>query len=804
MRIPLSWLAEFVTWSGPAAALAERLTMAGLKIEAIEEVGQLDRRIVAGRLAAVEPHPEADRVLVCRVQVGRPAALVAVSGAPGLAAGQLVPVALPGARLPDGREAQAVRIRGVESAGVLCSEAELALGEDASRVLVLPDDAAPGTPLAALPGIADTVLEAEVTPNRGDWLSILGVAREVAAVTGARLRHPRPRPRESGAAAGREVRVRVQAADLCPRYCARVVRGVGIVPAPLWVRLRLRRAGMRALNAVVDATNYVMLERGQPLHAFDLERLVERRIVVRRGAAGERLTTLDGVERVLEPDDLVIADGRGPVALAGVMGGEASEVTSATRVLLLESAFFAPASVRRTSRRLALPSQAAYRFERRVDPAMVPEALDAVAALIARTAGGRVAPGIVEDAPGTKALAPPTIRLRPRRVVALLGTRLARGEIARSLRALGATCRTQRDALVVTPPSFRGDLRLEEDLIEEVARVGGYDRIPVALPEVPLAAGEDTPERRLAARVRRALVAAGLAEMVTIAFTDAETNRRLPGFVGRALAPLAVKNPLSSETGELRRSPLAGLVRALRLNLALGATFVGAFELGKGYGLDAHGARQEPRAVALLLAGAWPPRGVERTGPPVDFLDLKGVLGGLFAALGLDGERVCWRPAGEIDALHPGKAALVELGGATLGVAGALHPAITQSADLPGEVWVAELDFAELAHYVPRRLALRPLPRFPAVTRDLAVVVDEAFRAGDILEEIRALQNPHIELVRLFDCYRGAPVPAGKKSLAYTIAYRAPDRTLTDEEVNALHAAVLQRLAGRFALEFRA
>jgi phenylalanyl-tRNA synthetase beta chain len=435
---------------------------------------------------------------------------------------------------------------------------------------------------------------------------------------------------------------------------------------------------------------------------------------------------------------------------------------------------------------------------------MVPEALDAVAALIARTAGGRVAPGIVEDAPGTKALAPPTIRLRPRRVVALLGTRLARGEIARSLRALGATCRTQRDALVVTPPSFRGDLRLEEDLIEEVARVGGYDRVPVALPEVPLAAGEDTPERKLAARMRRALVAAGLAEMVTIAFTDAETNRRLPGFVGRALAPLAVKNPLSSETGELRRSPLAGLVRALRLNVALGATFVGAFELGKGYGLDAHGARQEPRAVALLLAGAWPPRGVERTGPPVDFFDLKGVLGGLFAALGLDGERVRWRPAGEIDALHPGKAALVELGGATLGVAGALHPAITQSADLPGEVWVAELDFAELAHYVPRRPALRPLPRFPAVTRDLAVVVDEAFRAGDILEEIRSLQNPHIELVRLFDCYRGAPVPAGKKSLAYTIAYRAPDRTLTDEEVNALHAAVLQRLAGRFALEFRA
>src|SRR5213595_227091 len=699
MRIPLSWLAEFVTWSGPAAALAERLTMAGLKIEAIEEVGQLDRRIVAGRLAAVEPHPEADRVQVCRVEVGRPAPLVAVSGAPGLAAGQMIPVALPGARLPDGHEAQAVRIRGVESAGVLCSEAELGLGEDASQVLVLPDDAAPGTPLAALPGIADTVLEAEVTPNRGDCLSVLGVAREVAAVSGARLRHPRPRPRESGAAAAREVRVRVEAADLCPRYCARVVRGVAIVPSPLWVRLRLRRAGMRALNAVVDATNYVMLERGQPLHAFDLERLAERRIVVRRGASGERLTTLDGVERALEPDDLVIADGRGPVALAGAMGGEASAVTPATRVLLLESAFFAPASVRRASRRLALPSQAAYRFERRVDPAMVPEALDAVAALIARTAGGRVAPAIVEDAPGTKALAPPTIRLRPRRVISLLGARVARGEIVRSLRALGAACRTQRDALLVTPPSFRGDLRLEEDLIEEVARVGGYDRIPAALPEVPLAAGEDTPGRRLAAGVRRALVAAGLAEMVTLAFTDAATNGRLPGFVGRALAPLAVRNPLSSETGELRRSPLAGLVRAAATNVALGADFVGAFEIGKGYGVDAQGVRQEPRALAAVLCGAWPSRGVERIGPTVDFVDLKGIVENVLAGLGLQEDAARWRPIGEEAFLHPGKAAVIEVAGTAIGVAGSLHPKIAQACDLAEEVWVCELDFEILADY---------------------------------------------------------------------------------------------------------
>jgi phenylalanyl-tRNA synthetase beta chain len=803
MRIPCSWLAEFVTWSGSPAALAERLTLAGLKVEGVEDVGRLDRRIVVGRLVGVEPHPDAERLQLCRVDVGKSLHLTVVSGAPGLAPGQLVPVALPGARLADGRETAAVDVRGTTSAGVLCSEAEIGLGDDASQVLLLPDDASPGTPLAELPGIADTVLDAEVTPNRGDWLSVLGVAREVAAVTGARLRHPRPRPREAGGAAKTDVRVRVEAAQLCPRYCARLVRGVRVGASPLWLRLRLQRAGMRAVNNVVDATNHVMLERGQPLHAFDWERLAKGEIVVRRARAGEALRTLDGVDRTLDGEDLVITDARGPVALAGVMGGERSEVTPGTRVLLLESAFFAPSSVRRTSRRLGLPSQAAYRFERRVDPAMVPEALDAAAALIARLAGGRVAPGIVEDAPGLERLAPQPIRLRTRRAISLLGTALSRGELARRLRALGAVCRAEGDTLLVTPPSWRGDLQLEEDLIEEVARIGGYDHIPVSLPEVPLIAGEETPARLLARRVRELFVAEGLVEMVTLSFTDADTNRRLPGFVGRTLQPLAVRNPLSSETGELRRSPLAGLLRAVRTNVARGATFVGAFELGKGYGVDPQGARREPRAVAAVLHGAWPPRGAERSGPEVDFADVKGVCTNLLAGLGIDGGRVRWEPIGEVSFLHPGKAATVGIEGTVVGVAGALHPEIAQACDLAGEVWLAELDFTELAAYVPRRVSLTPLPRFPAVTRDLAVVVDEAFQAGEVVEEVRALEEPQIESVRLFDCYRGAPIPAGKKSLAYTIAYRSPERTLRDDDVNALHARVLDRLISRFAVEVR-
>jgi len=803
MRVPLSWLAEFVSWSGSATDLAERLTMAGLPVEGITEVGRLDPHIRAGRLLAVEPHPDADRLHVCRVDVASAEPAVVVSGSPGLAAGRLVPVAFPGARLPSGEEVRAVELRGVRSAGALCSEAELGLSDDASKVCLLPDDAVPGQPVLELPGIADVVLEIEVTPNRGDCLSMLGIAREVAALTGSRLRQRRVRLREAGTPAAEQLRVRVDAPDLCPRYDARLVRGVRSVASPLWLRLRLNRAGMRAVGAVVDATNYVMLECGQPLHAFDAERLHGGEIIVRRATAGERIVTLDGLERSLEAADLVIADGRGPVAIAGVMGGARSEVTPDTRVLLLESAVFAPSAVRRTSRRLGLASQAAYRFERRVDPAATPAALDAVAALSVRLAGGRVAPGVVEAAPGLADLAPPTISLRPRRAISILGTPLTRGEITRRLRALGARCQADAGAIAVTPPSYRGDLRQEEDLIEEIARVGGYDAIPTTLPDAPITHGADTPTRTFIQRVRTLLAGEGLAEMVTVSLTDEVTNERLPGFVGRALAPIALRNPLSSESSALRRSPLAGLLRALRLNLDRGAEFVGAFELGKGYGRDADGRAGEPQAIAILLYGLWPPCGAERNGPPVDFLDLKGIVTNLLATLGLPDERVAWQPVAEVPFLHPGKSALVALDGEAVGVVGALHPEIVQACDIAGEVWLGELDLARLAHYVPRRVAPRPLPRFPVVTRDIAVIVDEGFRAGEIIEEVRALRDVDIESVRLFDCYRGTPVPSGKKSLAYTIAYRAPDRTLTDDEVNARHAAVLERLSSRFQLELR-
>jgi phenylalanyl-tRNA synthetase beta chain len=798
MRVPLSWLAEFVGWNGGAGALAERLTMGGLEVESVEDVGRLDARVRVGRLVAVERHPDADRLAICRVDVGDAAPVTIVSGAPDLATGRLVTAALPGAVLPGGRTVAAVELRGVASAGMLCSEVELGLGDDASALLELPADAPVGRPLTDVAGVADTVLEIAITANRGDCLSIFGIAREVALLTGAKLRHPRPRPRQAGTAAVREVTVRVEAPDLCPRYCGRVVHDVKPARSPLWLALRLRRAGMRPIGAVVDATNYVMLERGQPLHAFDLDRVADRTIVVRRAYADEKLTTLDGVDRALAPDDLVIADGRTAVALAGVMGGRDSEVTAQTRALLLESAFFTPAGVRRTARRTGIVSQAAYRFERRVDPDMVAEALDAVAALITRIAGGRVAPGIVEAAPGADALQPAAIRFRPRRAAALLGTSLSRAEVLRRLRALGARTKPGPDVVVVTPPSHRGDLAIEEDLIEEVARIGGYDTIPVTLPDAPVASGDDSAVRRFAGRVRRLLVAAGLSEMVTLSFTDAATNAELPGWVGRELRPLPVLNPLSSETGEMRRSPLAGLVGALRLNRDHGAAFVGAFEIGKGYGQDAARRVQEPRAVTVALHGCWPPRGAERSGPALDFFDLKGVVMHLVTGLGVEEDRVRWEAEASVPFLHPGRAARVSIDGRIVGVAGAIHPHSAQVLDLPREVLLAELDFEDLAHYGPRRVGVDALPRFPAVTRDIAMVVVDDFCADDVLGEIRALSDSRIESARLFDCYRGAPIPTGRKSLAYTIAYRAADRTLTDAEVAALHEQVRAHVLRRF------
>jgi phenylalanyl-tRNA synthetase beta chain len=806
MKVTLNWLREFVPIELAPAALCERLTLGGLSVDAVEERGAEIRGVVVAELVSTAPHPHADRLTLCQVRSGADGPVAVVCGATNMKAGDRVAYAAPGTTLPGGRRIEVATIRGIASFGMLCSPRELRLAEESEGILILPSDAPLGARLPAYLGIEDVVLDIDVTPNRGDCLSVLGIAREIAALTGTRLRRQRLGVHERGAPAGQSVTVRIDDPAGCGRYAARVVRGLRVAPSPPWMQQRLLAVGLRPINNVVDATNWVMIERGQPLHAFDFDRLPQPQIVVRRAGAARALRTLDGVERALQADDVLITTGAEPVAIAGIMGGAASEVTDATTTVLLESAWFDPGSVRRTARRLDLPSEAAYRFERGVDPAGVVAALDRVAALIERVAGGTVAPGVIDVFPGHQPPAPIHVRLR--RVEEVLGVNVNRTEVTARLKALGANVSLgPKGSLAVVPPSFRSDLTREIDVIEEVARVGGYDRIPAVMPVVPLEGGR-IPERMEGVReLKRVLLAQGLFEAVSVSFTAARLNEVFRGVnvPGRSVRLL---NPMSRDEAELRRSLLGGLLAAWRLNASHGARGVAAFSVGKVFWDLSTSPGAAPATpgegwrLAGVLAGEVPQRGLgEKRG--VEFGDAKGTVELLLERLRLT-DAARWQPlADESGTFHPGRSAVVEVGGANVGCVGALHPERETELDVRGPHWLFELDLDRVLAYRPPRLSYRELPRFPAVVRDVAVVVDEAFPSDRVIEFVTGRRHELIESVVMFDQYVGAPLPPGKKSLAYSVAYRAADRTLTDDEVNRVHAEVIGALTHALPVTLR-
>lgn len=797
MKVPLRWLDEFVPLGMDAAELCRRLTMGGLEVEGIEELAADLRGVVVARVTATRPHPEGERLTVCEVDAGAGSIAEVVCGAPNVGSGMRVAFAREGAELPGGVRIDSAVIRGVASAGMLCSEAELGLGADSSGIMALPRSAPLGADVGEYLGARDTVLEIAITPNRGDCLSVLGLAREVALLTGARLRARRARLAESGEPVSGAISVSIDDAAGCRRYAARIVRGVRVEPSPLWLRLRLEAAGVRSINNVVDVTNYVMLERGQPLHAFDLQRLPAPQIVVRRAGATEAIQTLDGVVRALQADDLLITTGAEAIALAGVMGGADTEVHDDTRDLLLESAWFDPASIRRTARRLDLGSEASYRFERCVDIGGVIDALDRAAALIVELAGGAVAPGVVDVYPGQRAVRP--IELRPQRVNQILGVSFNAKEIRRTMTALGAEVRAAGGgALSVVPPSHRADLEREIDLIEEVARVAGYDRIPAHMPARELAAGGIPARVALEREIRWLLRGAGLSELIGLAFATPEANALLPG-VNVGGRPLRVINPIIRDETELRTSLLQSVVAMWRHNRNQGAASICGFSIAKVYWWA-----EEPREgwrLAGLIAGSSPVAGLG-TRRPVEFAEMKGILENLFDHLGL-GERVIWERTVRWASLHPGKSATLRIGAQTIGIVGALHPDAEVALDIGGDHWLFEVDLDGVASHPPAPKLFRSLPRFPAVVRDLALVVDLDFRSDDIVRFVREWNRDLVEAVRLFDEYVGSPIAPGKKSLAYSVAYRAADRTLTDEEVNALQDQLLSALEKRFRVEHR-
>jgi len=808
----LGWLAEWNSVAPATAALAERLTLAGLAVDSIERVGPDLSGVRVGLVRERSPHPGADRLSVCRVEldadVGDGGLAEIVCGAPNVAAGQKVAVALAGTRLPDGTVLKRSKIRSVVSNGMICSARELGLAGEHEGILVLDPNAPIGAPLSSVIPVGDTVFELELTPNRGDCASILGVAREVRALFGGELRFPPCAPKEGGRPAAEDVRVEVEDATGCPQYVARIVRGVRVGASPDWLRRRLESIGVRSISNVVDVTNLVLHELGQPLHAFDLSTLRGGIVKVRSARDAERLVTLDGETRELSPEDLVIADAERAIALAGIMGGSSTEVSATTTDLLIESAQFAPSRIRRSARRTGIRSEASYRFERGVDPKGVRRAADRAALLMAEVAGGTVSAGAVEvRSPG--ALEPPReIILDPARVGRLLGTKLSGQEVRELLERLKIAVTVRGDGrLSSLPPSYRLDLALPEDLVEEVARIHGYERISTTLPDGPVRPVHPSRGRLLRERVTDALAAAGLIETMTLAFMNPGDLDRLDlSLDDPRRRTVRVLNPVSEEDSRLRSTLLPSLLRATRQNLARRVERVRLFEVSRVFLAD--GARENPeealpdeplRLVAVVTHGEraslWEPR------EPVPlFFEAKGLVERLLGGLGY----AAWFRAGSGEPyLHPGAASDIGVGESVVGCVGELHPEVAAAFEIEPACAVLELDLRALSDLAPVRPRYQEVSNQPPVRRDIAVLLDRDRPAGDVLEAIRKTAGPHLVSADIFDRYEGGGIPEGKVSLAFRLIFQRPERAFTDDEIVRMTDRVVQMLAHRFGGELR-
>jgi phenylalanyl-tRNA synthetase beta chain len=817
MKLSLSWLREFVAVEAELEEIARRLTVAGLEVESIDRIEPTFTDVYVAKVVGVERHPNADRLSLCEVDAGPTGRYRVVCGAPNVRAGMTAALAKIGARLAggvhgertgrleDAAPLQAATIRGVHSEGMLCSELELGFSKDHEGILELTSDAKPGDSLATYLQVPDTVLDIAITANRGDCLSILGLAREIAALFGAKLKSPRLRPGK--APSGPEVEgyvslsVDIRAPELCPRYAALPMTRIKVGQSPIWMRRRLELCAMRSLNNVVDATNYVMLELGQPLHAFDMERIVDRGIVVRRAGEDREFETLDGVKRRLDPADLMIADREKPLAIAGIMGGQNSEVSPSTAEIIIESAYFEPMTIARTARRLGLRSEASYRFERGIDRAGQVNGILRVAELIRGIAGGRYASPIVDVEP--RPATPRRIDFDLAAMESILGVRIPSTEVKRRFKAVGATIETSgRSHFAVVPPPFRPDLNETADLAEEIARLPGLAEIPATVPVRASITPPPNPERAFVKKTRGAMIGCGLVEAKTIAFIAPSENQRFPGLAD--IEPVTVINPLSAELSELRRSLLPGLLAALRFNLNRETNAFHAFEIGKVFATQ-DGLPKEYERIAGVSYGDYSMWAIGKPAVKADFFSVKGILETLFRTLGMT-QPIDFEPApGSLTPyLHPGRSSVIKLDSTTLGILGELHPAETLRLETNCACVLFELDLRHLIAYGsnPRRVIETP-PRFPAVRRDLALVINRDFPADKVLKTIYEFGSALLESVELFDVYQGESIPPGKKSVALACRYRGKDRTLTDEEVNRAHASLVEQAKARLGAELR-
>ena len=812
MKLTLKWLNEFVNVDGLSAEqIADRLSMLGLEVDAVVHLSRGLEGLVTARIRQVLPHPDADRLTVCQVEVGNETIQV-VCGAPNAREGLLTAIARPGVTLPGGMKIKKAKVRGQESLGMLCSARELGLSEEHSGILEISGDIASGVDLGQALGLDDVLIEIDLTPNRPDCASVLGIAREVAGFAGRKL-HP-PVAREELQPHGpshREFGVEILEPELCPRYAARKLTGITIAPSPPWLQQRLQAVGMRPINNIVDITNYVMLELGQPLHAFDLARLAGGRIVVRCPRAGEeQFFTLDGQERKLEPDMLMICDSERPVAVAGIMGGLESEVTPATTEILLESACFNPVSVRKAARRLNIASEASYRFERGVDPNGVDLALERAVRLMVELAGASLVEGGVDQYPGRK---PEYVQpLRCRRVCDLLGMELSEQQIADYLRSIQFEVSEGRDGVLdVTVPSFRVDIEREVDLVEEIARLAGYNAIPISLPRISMDYPQRDPLRTLRQEVGRVFTARGFTEAINYSFSaDRKFDQLLLPQDDRRRQVTRLLNPLAEEQSIMRSMLLPGLLDNIRHNLYHQRPDVALFETGKVFLQERKGAqpRERLQLCAVISGRRYPDApSLYFSGFASDILDLKGVAETLFDALAVRGGQSSPVFAGTPNKIEPycqeGSAILITDGASEIGLLGKLHQEVLRSFGIKQDVYFLEMDL-EAVNSLPRvNKVFRSLPRYPCVKRDIALIVSEAVPAGELIAAVQGLGEKIIEQAELFDVYRGKPVETGKKSVALTVTYRSAEKTLDDETVDIVHKKIVNTLMSRFGGRYR-
>ncbi len=799
MKVSISWLSEYTPVKMAVGELADALTMVGLEVDAVWDRYESLRSVLLGKIIDVFPHPGADRLKLCDVDIGDRVIRV-VCGAPNAQKSMMVAAALPGTELPDGTFLEESTIRGENSEGMLCSEKELGLGPDASGIMALDPSFLPGTPLAKALGLSDWILDIDLTPNRSDCLCMFGIAREVAAIQGTRVQYPDMHfPNTPGNRIDSLTSVRIESPEHCPRYAARLVENIAVMPSPFWLQDRLVSVGLRPVNNIVDITNFVMMETGQPLHAFDFDELAGQRIIVRCAKEGEAFTTLDKKERLLSANTLMICDGEKPVAIAGVMGGLNSEIRDNTKRVLIESACFSPISVRKTSKKLGLFTDASHRFERGVDPEKTVWALNRAARLMTDIAHGILVEGAIDERPGKRP--EKKLSLSVKDTNRTLGTNLDGNKIKSLLESIEFTVSLDSDdRLQVIPPSCRVDIARPIDLMEETARLYGYNHIPITFPTITPQVNIPSRKYELRKKIKEIMIGLGFSEAIHYSFMDHRSLDRLnlpeTDFRRRTLGIL---NPLTEDQTVMRTLLLPGLLQTMHRNLSRQMGNFKLFEIGKAFISNARDCLPDE---IEMLAGLWTGARYDLTwhepSTPCDFFDLKGAVEGLLRAVHVDSFGFTRVSPEKCIYTRPGYSATICAGDVDLGLIGELRPEVIKNHDLRQTAYVFEINLDALLKSVPESTQARPLPKYPSVMRDVTLIVDTRIESFQIFDSFTKLDENLIESVHLFDVFEGESLPSGKKSISFRITYRSADRTLSDDEVNRLHKDITARVIQKF------